>query len=102
MGVANSPEILQQKMNDLFHGSGFSRAYKDELLILPKGYWTYHVQKLEQMLNKLKGKGLEYNIEKSFFSHTEMEYLGFWVTYDGVKIMNRNIEAITNMKPPTS
>ena len=31
-----------------------------------------------------------------------MEYLGFGVTRDGVKPMNRKIEAITNMKPPTS
>ena len=30
-----------------------------------------------------------------------MVYLGFWVTYDGVKSINRKIEAITNMEPPT-
>ena len=30
-----------------------------------------------------------------------MEYLGFWVTCDGIKPMNRKIEAITNMAPPT-
>ena len=31
-----------------------------------------------------------------------MEYLGFWVTHDVVKPINKNIEAITNMNPPTS
>ena len=31
-----------------------------------------------------------------------MEYLGFWVTRDGVKPINRKIEAITNILPPTS
>ena len=30
-----------------------------------------------------------------------MEYLGFQVTRDGVKLMNRKIEAINNMNPPT-
>ena len=30
-----------------------------------------------------------------------MEYLGFWVTQNGVKKKNRKIEAITKMKPPT-
>ena len=30
-----------------------------------------------------------------------MEYLGFWVTRDKVKPINREIEPITNMKPPT-
>ena len=37
MGVANSPDIFQQKMNDLFHGLEFIRAYIDDLLILTKG-----------------------------------------------------------------
>ena len=63
---------------------------------------TDHVQKLELTLTKLKVKGLKCNIENSFFGQTEMEYLGFWVTRNGVKPIHKNIEAITNMKPPTS
>ena len=31
-----------------------------------------------------------------------MEYLGFWVTRDGVRPINRKIEAITNMNLTTS
>ena len=89
-------------MNNLFHGFEFIRAYIDDLLILTEGYWTDHVQKLELRLNKLKDKGLKCNIERSFFGKTEMEYLGFWVTRNGVKTTNINLEAITNMKPPTS
>ena len=50
-----------------------------------------HVQKLELTLNKLKGKVLKFNIEKSFFGQTEMEYLVFWVTRDGVKPINNKI-----------
>ena len=30
-----------------------------------------------------------------------MEYLVFWLTRDGVKPTTKNIEEITNMKPPT-
>ena len=45
MGVANSPEIFQQKMNDLFHGFEFTRAYIDVILVLTKVYWTDHVHK---------------------------------------------------------
>ena len=64
---ANSPEIFQQKMNDLFHRFEFIRAYIDDIFILTKGDWTYHVQKLDLTLNKLKGKGL-FNITfNSFF-----------------------------------
>ena len=37
MGAANSPDIFQQKTNDLFHGFGFLRAYIYEHLVLTKG-----------------------------------------------------------------
>ena len=33
MGVANSPEIFHQKMNDLLCGFSFTRVYIDEILI---------------------------------------------------------------------
>ena len=54
MGVVNSPDIFQHKMNDLFHGFGLISAYIDDLLILSIGDWTYHVHKLELTLNKMK------------------------------------------------
>ena len=54
------------------------------------------------MLNNMEGKGIKCNIEKSLFGQTEMGYLGFWVTRDGVKTTNIKIRAITNMKPHTS
>ena len=89
-------------MNGLFHGLKFIRAYIYDLLILTKGDLIDHVQKLELTLNKMKEKGLKCNIGKSFFGQTEIEYLGFWVTCDGFKLINRKIEAITNTNPPTS
>ena len=52
------------------------------------------------MLNKMKVKGLKCNIEKPFFGNTKMEYLGFWVTHNGIKPINRKIEDIINMAPP--
>ena len=67
-----------------------------------KGYWTDNVHNLELLLNKMKEKGPKFNIKKTFFEQTEMEYLGFWVTRDGVKPINRKIKVITNMKPPAS
>ena len=36
MGVANSLDIFQKRMNDLFHGFEFICAYMDDLLILKK------------------------------------------------------------------
>ena len=46
MVIDNYPDIFQQKMDDLFHGLEFIHVYIDDLLILTKGDWTDHVQKL--------------------------------------------------------
>ena len=56
IGFANSTDTFQQKINDLFRGFEFIRVYIDDVLILTKGGWTYHVQKLELFFDKLKGK----------------------------------------------
>ena len=67
MKVANSPDILQQIMNYLYHGFEFICAYIDVMLILTKGDCNDHVHKLELTLNKLKEKGLYCNIERYLF-----------------------------------
>ena len=54
MGFANSPDIFQHKMNDLFSRFEFIRVYIEDILILTKGNRKDHVHKLELTLNKLK------------------------------------------------
>ena len=76
MGVANSPEIFQQKMNDLFHGLEFIRAYIGDLLELTNGYWTDHVHKLELALNKLKEKDLDLILKRNSSDITEWHIYG--------------------------
>ena len=53
------------------------RAYIDKPLILITGDWIDYLQDMELLINKTKEKGLKCNIEKYFFGHSEMEYLGF-------------------------
>ena len=49
MGLCNSPDIFQEKMNELFNGLDFVRAYIDDLLCLTKGTFEDHLEKLEQV-----------------------------------------------------
>ena len=67
MGVSNSPDIFQEKMNKMFRGFEFIRAYIDDLLIIAKSDWSDHLEKLELTLQKLKDTELKCNEEKSSF-----------------------------------
>ena len=84
MGVSNSPDTFQEKMDKMFRGFEFIRAYIDDMLIITKGDWSNHLEKLEQTFQKLKYNGIKLNMEKSSFGKTEMEYLGFWVMRTGI------------------
>ena len=47
MGICNSPEIFQEKMNEIFRGFEFIRAYINDLLIITKGDWYDNLNKIE-------------------------------------------------------
>ena len=84
----------------MFRGFGFIWSYIYGLLIITKGDWSNNMVKLELTLKIIKYNGLKCNIEKSFFGKTDMEFLGFWVTRNGIQPISKKLEAIVNMMPP--
>jgi hypothetical protein len=85
MGLCNSPDIFQEKMSILMHDLEFVRAYIDDLLVLSSGNWTDHLEKLDEVLTRLEKAGLKVNAKKSFFGRPELEYLGYWITRQGIQ-----------------
>ena len=41
------------------------------------------------LLKKKQKSGIKCGIERSFFGKTKMEYLGFWVSQNGVKPIDK-------------
>ena len=101
MGLCNSPDIFQEKMATLFAGLDYVRTYIDDLLIFTKGDFTDHMHKLELVLQRLQQAGLKVNAKKSFFARAEVEYLGYWVTREGIQPLPKKVEAIQNIATPT-
>ena len=94
--------IFQEKMNELFAGLEYIRAYIENLLIINKGSFKDHISKLEQVLNKLKNTGLKINASKSYFTQEESEYLGYWITLKGIlPVKKKNSAMLKNSKPTT-
>ena len=102
MGLCNSPDIFQGKMSDLMQGLEFARAYIDDLLVISTGDFYQHIEHLDEVLTRLQASGLKVNASKSFFGRTQLEYLGYWITREGVKPLNKKVEAISNLAPPTN
>ena len=102
MGLCNSPDIFQEKMSQLVYDLEYVRAYIDDLLVITKGDWFDHLNKLETVLIRLKQAGLKVNAKKSFFGRGELEYLGYWITRTGIQPLAKKVEAIQKLKAPTA
>ena len=95
MGLCNSPDIFQEKMNELFAGFKYVQAYIDDLLIVTKGsFFEDHLRDLDTVLEKLETAGLKINATKSNLAAHELEYLGYWISQDGIQPLASKVEAI--------
>ncbi len=101
-GICNGPDIFQEKMAELFDGMDYIRAYIDDLLVLTKGNFDDHLDKLEITLQRVREAGLKVNAPKSFFARKELEYLGYLITRQGIRPIKRKIEAIQKIAEPTT
>ena len=100
MGLCNSPDIFQAYMGELLGDLEHVRAYIDDLLIISKGTYEDHLEKLEEVFKRLQEAGVKVNAVKSAFMQTELEYLGYWITRQGVQPMPNKVKAIHNIAPP--
>src|SRR6476620_11024905 len=102
MGLCNSPDIFQEKMSELMSGLEFAQAYLDNLLLITKGNFDKHLVQLKTALTRLSEAGLKINASKSSFCQTELEYLGYWITRNGIRPVTKKVEAIQKMKVPSN
>jgi hypothetical protein len=61
-----------------------------------------HLQKVEQVLQRLQDAGFKANLRKSFFMQKSVEYLGYQLTSEGIGPQPKKIEAMDRILPPTS
>ena len=102
MGLCNAPDIFQERMSTLFADLEFVRAYIDDLLVITKGTWEDHLKRLDEVLKRLQQAGLKVNAKKSFFGQSEIEYLGYWISREGIQPLPKKVEAMHNIKTPTN
>lgn len=102
MGLCNSPDIFQEKVSELMIGLDFVRAYIDDVLVTTSKTYKDHLEKLELVLQRIQAAGLKVNARKSFFAKGELEYLGYWITRDGIQPLADKVKAMLSIAEPTT
>jgi len=66
-------------------GLDYVLVYIDDLLVITKGNFGGHLEKLREVLLWLHEKGINLNELKTFFAAHEVDYLGYVINQDGVR-----------------
>jgi len=89
-------------MMDLLEALEYVRAYIDDLLVITRGTLEDLLEKLGEVLRRLREAGLKVNAAKSFFCTHEIEYLGYILTRGGIKPQQKKVQAIHTLNPPNN
>ena len=101
IGLTNAPVVFQHMMNDIFrkHLDNFVVIYLNDILIFSKNE-EEHEKYVRLALEKLREQGLYAKLKKCLFHQTEMEFLGFIATIEGLKMDLKKVEAIVSWEVP--
>ena len=100
MGISTSPDIAQELMEHILGDIKDLEIYLDDLAAF-SGSWEEHLQLLTRILQILQDKGFSINPLKCEWGVREMQFLGHWLTPDGIKPLRKKIDVILCLQPPT-
>jgi hypothetical protein len=100
-GLANAPSTFQHFVNDVLRPflDVFCTAYIDDILIYSNSL-REHKKHVRLVLEALKEAGLQLDIDKSEFHKTEVTYLGYVISTEGVKMDPKKVQAIIDWEAP--
>ena len=98
-GVASAPAIFQRAMDEILQGIEGTVCYIDDILVTGSTD-KEHLQRLEEVLRRLRDNGLRLKPEKCAFFQPSVEYLGHMIDPVGIHPLPSKLEAIVKAPPP--
>jgi len=104
MGLNNSPSALNLHLSNIFSDKSRFHSlacYVDDILLYTV-HWDSHLQQLELALQTLEENQISCSPTKTEIGFAEIEYLGYRLSAEAVRISEKRIEAIHKIKAPTN
>jgi len=100
-GLRNAPAIFQRMIDDVLkeHIGRICYVYIDDIIVFGENQES-HLRNLETIFSCLNEAGLKVNLEKTHFMDTEVEFLGYVISPEGIRPDPKKIQAIRLIAPP--
>lgn len=100
-GINCAPEIFQKVMDEIFSGCDGVVVYIDDILVGGTDQADHDIR-LKKVLQKIKQFNLSLNNQKCEYNKTEIEFMGYLISAQGIEISPSKIEAIKHFRKPIS
>ena len=102
-GLTNAPATFQRFINEVLGEilDEYVIAYLDDILVFSET-GKEHVHHVRKVLGKLQKAELRIKLEKCEFNVHETDFLGHWISPEGIHVEQNKIQAINEWPPPTN
>lgn len=99
-GLRNAAQTFQRFMNTtVLQGLDFLFSYIDDVIVASNNE-TEHKEHLEIIFQRFNKYGITINLSKCDFCKTEIEFLGYKVTTEGIHTLDDKVKVIENLPKP--
>ncbi|MBW0580384.1 hypothetical protein O181_120099, partial [Austropuccinia psidii MF-1] len=100
-GLTHAPASIQNLVNDIFQDllNVYGVVYLDDIMVFSKSE-EEHVTHVSTVLSRLKANKLFAKLSKCLFHVSSVEYLGYGVSSEGLKMDQAKVQHILNWPPP--
>lgn len=100
-GLRNAAQSFQRFINNIMKNMKNTFCYLDDILVASESE-TDHINDLDEVFKRLNKYGVTINTSKCAFGKTELTFLGYNVTCDGIKPDEEKVKAISEYPQPNT
>ena len=98
-GLTQAPAYFQALVNQVLEGIDFAFGYLDDILIYSPDM-ECHLKHVRILFERLRGADLKLTKRKCSFLKAHVQYLGHYISGQGLEPVPEKLEALVKMPPP--